>query len=294
MSTIEERLRALKAARAWMNKLMALPLPNPLTYRAHWYLGDYPTDASLDKRLADLEGYSLMLVVRRIERVRALIDEVQHDEGVEPNLEGLRRTARHLARHYPEPSELTPALRTPQATRAWAAFYLNRAPGTMRVLTPGDPPQSDGWTRSRSRSRRETLRCLPPALRRIDLDPKLPPLGVSEARQLLKLLPPKGELRNRLMGVDLPRFNAALAAIQRACQLLEAIVDGTFPASLRQQALAQRLLRSLPHSEAFPLTSVGEKQRQAWGLWLFAYAGGYRSQHDVSPDASVNHREAQT
>lgn len=90
------------------------------------------------------------------------------------------------------------------------------------------------------------------------------------------------------MGVRLGRFNEALACLQRACQLLEAVVEGTFPAGLRQQALAQRLSSALPHSEAFPLSDVGDEGRQAWGLWLFASAQPNRNGSDISSDPWIN------
>ncbi|MBB5206371.1 hypothetical protein HNQ51_003717 [Inhella inkyongensis] len=268
MSTVEERVRSLKAARAWMHKLTAVPAPEPLRYKAAWYLTDYPTDASFDERLCRLEGYVLMMAVRRIERVRALFDEVVSCKTDEPCMAALEKEGLCAARHYPEPQELVPAVRSPRDARVWAAFYLERPPGRGKALFPEAPPVQRLSSRAEVRRRREALRCLSAGLVRIERDPQLPPLALFDIRQVIRTLPTKAELGSRMVTMRLERFNEAMSAIQRSCQLLEAVADGIFPAGERQQARARRLLTSLPPSEELPLAELGPEERLIWSDWL--------------------------
>lgn len=282
MTTMEQTRIALKAGRRLLQQLndAATPAPNvealKLGVQASWDLGDYPSDAAVDTGLAALEGYGLMLAVRRIECVRRLIDELAADTH-----SAWAKDARWLGRHFPEREDLA-AVRSPKAARAWAAFHLGRPPRRMAVVCGSHPPAPSARARQRPRVRREALRQLRSALQRLDRDEHFPPLGVSEARQVLSRFPTNSELGQRFSGLDGERLDEVFDALQRGCQLIEAVVDGTLPASLRSQALAQGLSRGLPYSEDFAVTTLSPQTQQAWLDWLFARAPRHRFGRSVT------------
>jgi hypothetical protein len=269
MSTFDERLRALKDARAWMVAVQDMPTANlalkALQDQATVCLQDYPSEAQIEGRLIDLRGYRLLLAVGCIERVRDLIDSIHSAAGQRPEWYDNAQEAKRIARHFPELVELALAVRTPQTARAWAAFYLDRAPGRMGLLLAGNPPP---WSGS-SRGRREALRNLPSLLQRLARDPLLPALALAHTQQLLLQLPSRAEQGSRWAGMSVARFNQAMAAIQRACQLAEAVMDGTWEASHRSRILASRWGRHLPNSEGFPVASSYGGAMQAWRDWLW-------------------------
>jgi len=164
---------------------------------------------------------------------------------------------------------MSSAIRSPNDARAWAAMYLDRPPGRMGLLRLARPERTSPANRCRRRQRRDALRRLRSALERLRRDAKLPAMARSEVRQLLCTLPSNRQLGRRLQGVNIRDLNDVIQALQRACQLLEAIIDGTFPASLRQQAAAQRLSRHLPFSEWFPVGGIVAEHRQEWVDALF-------------------------
>jgi hypothetical protein len=112
---------------------------------------------------------------------------------------------------------------------------------------------------------------------RLERDPGFPPLGVADARRVLSLLPSPGELGRRLSGLSRRRFHEVLEGLEQGCQLIEAVVDGTLPASVRQRRLAQALGRHLPNSECFALYGVDLSVRQSWVRWLFLSRRGKRA-----------------
>jgi hypothetical protein len=283
MTTIDERIAALKAARALLESLAQAPDGSAAARYGRWYLQDYPQAAEISRRLSSPEGYGLLLAVRRIERVRELIDRLADVQFPGADV-AWADEARRIARHYPEPHELVDAVRSPHGARVWAAFYLDRAPGRSRLLLTGQPPDAA----CRGPARREAWRRLPSVLAALERDPNFPPWGVAEARWVLAAYPRRGELGCRLSGLTDRRFHEVLEALERACQLIEAVVGGTFFASLRQHARAQRISRHLPHSEDFPLTSLGAEARQAWVTWLFASRNGSRPSRAAPPNSSLN------
>jgi len=269
MSTFEERVRALKDARAWMVAVQDTPAVNTilkaLQDQVTGSLQDYPSEAQIAGRLIDLRGYRLLLAVGCIERVRYLIDSIHSAAGQRPEWCDHSLEAKRIARHFPELAELAPAVRTPQAARAWAAFYLDRAPGRMGVLLAGHPQPE----LAPAKGRRDALRVLPSVLQRLARDPLLPALGLSDIQQLLPQLPTRAEQGSRWAGMSAARFNEAMAAIQRACQLVEAVMDGTWEASQRSRILASRWGRHLPNSEGFPVASSYAGAMLAWRDWLW-------------------------
>lgn len=271
MTTMEERVSALKAARALLLQLAGQPDGTEAARIGRWYLQDYPKEVVISHRLLDLQGYRLLMAVRRIERVGALLEQVegrqaQHAQALELDLGPWSDEARRIVRHYPPPHELATALHSPRDARVWAAFYLDRPPGRLGVLRSDEPPTVS----VRAVGRRSALRCLPSVLASLERDPILPPWGVAEAQQVMTLLPSRSELGCRLAGLSVNRLNQVFAAVERACQLLEALVDRTFPASIRTQARVQRISRHLPHSEAFSVAFLGKKVSRTWIQWLFA------------------------
>lgn len=283
MTTLDERIAALKAARALLEQLARAPDGTEAARLGRWYLEDYPREVEIGRRLFDHEGYRLLLAVRRIERVRELIDRLAGTPF--PGADAAwTDEARRIARHYPEQHELVDGVRSPHGARVWAAFYLDRAPGRTQLLLANPLPDAP----IHGAARRKTWRRLPSVLAALERDPNFPPWGVAEARSVLAAYPRRSELGCRLSGLDGRRFNEVFEALERACQLIEAVVDGTFPASLRPQALAQRISRHLPHSENFPLTSLGPEERQAWLRWLFASRGRPTHGRDASPTSLFN------
>lgn len=283
MTTIDERIAALKAARVLLETLAQAPDGSEAARYGRWYLQDYPQEAEIGRRLSKREGYGLLLAVRRIERVRELVDRLRGAQFPGADLAWAENAGR-ITRHYPERHELVDAVHSPHAARVWAAFYLDRAPGRSRLLLAGQPPDSV----ANGAARREAWRCLPSLLEALERDPNFPPWGVAEARWALASYPRRSELGCRLSGLTDRRFHEVLEALERACQLIEAVVGGTFLASLRQHARAQRISRHLPHSEDFPLTSLGADVRQAWVTWLFASRNGSRPSRAAPPNSSLN------
>lgn len=283
MTTFDERIAALKAARSLLEQLAQAPDGTEAARFGCWYLQDYPREVEISQRLLDLEGYRLLLAVRRIERVRELIDRLA--DGKFPGADAAwADEARRIARHYPERRELVDAMRSPRGARAWAAFYLDRAPGRAQLLLTNQLPDDS----THGAARREAWRRLPAVLTALERDPNFPPWGVAEARWALAVYPRRGELSCRLSGLDGRRLNEVLEALERACQLIEAVGNGTFSASVRQLAWAQRVSRYLPHSESFPLTALGPEVRQAWVRWLFASRGRRLQGRDAPPAALFN------
>lgn len=267
MTTLSERIAALKAAGRLLTQMAKAPDPSEAVRVGRWYLEDYPTDAELDRRLSDLEGYRLLLATRRIERVRALVEELQSPNA--SRFSELDRAwideAHRIERHYPRRHELREAVRSPHGARVWADFYLDRPSRQASLLTLGD-----AWVwAGRPAARREALRRLPYVIACLERDEQFPPLGVSAARQVLAQLPTKAELGRRLSGLGSRRFHDALDALEQGCQLVEAVVDGTLPASVRQQQLVNAIGLHLPHSECFPLFGLDPRQRRTWNRWLF-------------------------
>lgn len=282
MTTIDERIAALKAARDLLEALAQAPDGTAAARYGRWYLQDYPQASEIGRRLFSHEGYGLLLAVRRIERVRELIDRLADMQFPGADAAWADKAGR-IARHYPERHELVDAVRCPHGARVWAAFYLDRAPGRSRLLLAGKPPE----TAAPGAARREAWRCLPSLLAALERDPNFPPWGVAEARCVLSVYPRRGELGCRLSGLTDRRFHEVLEALERCCQLIEGVVDGTFPASLRQQARAQRISRHLPEGEAFPLASVDGEVRKAWVTWLFASHDRSRPSRAAKPNSSL-------
>lgn len=199
--------------------------------------------------------------------MRALIEELQTPEATRfPDLDRAWIDEAHrVGRHYPRSHELREAVRSPHDARVWADFYLDRPSRQEAWLT-----LSDAWMRgARPAGRREALRRLPYVIACLERDEQLPPLGVSAARQVLAQLPTKAELGRRLSGLGSQRFHDALGALEQGCQLVEAVVDCTLPASARQQQLVQAIRLRLPHSECFPLYGLDPHQGKTWIRWLF-------------------------
>lgn len=283
MTTLDERIAALKAAGALLEELAQAPDGTEAARLGRWYLQDYPREVEIGQRLLDLEGYRLLMAVRRIERVRELIDRLVG--GQLPGTDAAwADDARRIARHYPERYELVDAMRSPRGARAWSAFYLDRAPGRAQLLLTNQLPDDSTY----GAARREAWRRLPAVLAALEGDPNFPPWGVAEARWVLAAYPRRGELGCRLSGLDSSRLNEVFEALERACQLIEAVVEGIFPASVRQQAWALRVSRHLSHSESFPLTALGPEVRQAWVIWLFASRGRRAQGRDVPPASLFN------
>jgi len=231
---------------------------------AAWRLYSYPQHAELENRLLDLQGFALLLSVRSIERTRALLDDLSAQGAAE-----LTVRAHHIARHFPECREMSSAIRSPNDSRAWAAMYLDRPPGRMGLLRPARPERTGAASRCRRRQRRDSLRRLRFALQRLQRDTSVPVMARAEAHRLLLTMPSNRQLGRRLQDMTIRDVNEGFQALQRACQLLEAIVEGTFPAGLRQQAAAQRLSRHLPCGEWFPVNGIATEHRQEWVDALF-------------------------
>lgn len=283
MTILNERIAALKAARDLLEQLAQAQDGTEAARLGRWYLQDYPREVEIGRRLLDYEGYRLLLAVRRIERVRELIDRLAGAQLFGADT-AWTDEARRVARHYPEPHELVDAVRSPHSARVWAAFYLERPPGRARLLLANRLPDSP----IHGAARRETWRRLPSVLAALERDANFPPWGVADARWVLATYPRRDELGQRLSGLDGHRLNEVFEALERACQLIEAVVDGIFPASRRPQALAQPVSRHLPHSEDFPLSSLGREERQAWVRWLFASRGRRTQGRDASPTSLLN------
>lgn len=277
MSTFNERIAALRAGRVLLEELAQAPDGTEAARYGRWYLQDYPQEVEIDRRLSDHEGYRLLMAVRRIERVRELIDRLTDAQFSRADAAWADEAWR-IACHYPKRHELVDAVRCPHGARVWAAFYLDRAPGRSRLLLAGQPPE----TVARGAAQREAWRCLPSVLEALERDPNFPSWGVAEARWVLAAYPRRGELGCRLSGLTDRRFQEVLEVLERACQLIEAVVDGTFPASLRQRARAQRISRYLPHSEDFPLAPMDGEVRRVWVTWLLAS----RQKSPLSRDAA--------
>jgi len=174
-----------------------------------------------------------------------------------------------IARHFPECREMSSAIRSPNDASAWTAMYLDRPPGRMGLLRLAQPERTSAASRCHRRQRRDALRRLRPALQRLQRDTSVPVMARSEAHRLLLTMPSNRQLGRRLHDMTMRDVNEGFQALQRACQLMEAIVDGTFPASLRQQAAAQRLSRHLPCGEWFPVGGIVAEHRQEWVDALF-------------------------
>ncbi|MBH9553970.1 hypothetical protein [Inhella gelatinilytica] len=267
MTTLSERISALKAAGLLLEQLALAPHGTEASRVGHWYLQAYPQEVDFSRRLVDYEAYRLLLAVRRIERVRALIDDLQSAMSgrwadADP---AWIAEAQRIAPHFPRRHELVEAVRSPHNARAWADFYLDR------------PTQERQWRQGvgligcigLAAQRREALRRLPYVIGRLEKDEGFPPLGVAEARRVLRLLPSQGEMGRRLSGLSNQRFHEIEGALEQGCQLIEAVVAGTLPASARPRALARAIGRHLPHSETFPLYGLGPYERPIWLRWLF-------------------------
>ncbi len=271
MTMISERIAALKAAGRLLAVMAQASDQGEAARVGRWYLEDYPHESELDRRLSDLEGYRLLLATWRIERVAELLTELQTPNATRFSTvdRAWIEEAVRIARHYPSRHELQEAVRSPHNARAWADFYLYRPSKQIELLSLCG---MEIWI-GRPAARREALRRLPNVIASLDRDEHFPPLGVSAARQVLAQLPSKGELGRRLSGLDGQRFHDVLEALENGCQLVEAVVDGTLPASARLQRLAKGIGRHLPHSEYFPLYGLGKPQRQPWLRWLFQSKG---------------------
>lgn len=275
MTTISERIAALKAAGRLLEQLAQAPLSSEASRMGRWYLQDYPQKVDFSRRLVDHEAYRLLLAVRRIERVRALIDELQAPvpgrwAGADP---AWVDEARRIARHFPRRHDLVEAVRSPHHARVWADFYLDRPTQKAQWRRGMGPTVS----RACAAQRREALRRLPYVIGRLERDDAFPPLGVAHAREVLRFLPTQGELGRRLSGLGHRRFHEAEGALEQGCQLIEAVVVGTLPASARPRALAQAIARHLPHSESFPLYGLDPDARRNWLRWLFLASGERRT-----------------
>lgn len=282
MTTFDERLRALIWARDLLQDLSAdESVRSDLRELAAWRLSSYPGQPQIENRLQDLQGYALFLAVRSIERTRALLDELS-SQG-DP---ALAARAQHIARHFPEGREMISAIRSPNDARAWAAMYLDRPPGRMGLLRLARPERASAAKRCRRRQRRDALRRLRPALERLQHDTSVPVMARSEACQLLIVLPSNRQLGRRFQGMNLREMNEGFQALQRACQLLEAVMDGTFPTGLRRQAAARRLCGYLPRGDWFPIQTIAKELRQAWVDALFLVRGVTPAWHRDEPSAA--------
>jgi len=265
MTTFDERLRALSWARDLLRDMAAdESMHSDVRELAAWRLTSYPQLSDIESRLLNLHGFALLLSVRSIERTRALLDDLS-SQGVTE----LAVRVQHIARHFPVSREMSSAIRSPNDARAWAAMYLDRPPGRMGLLRLAQPERISAASRCRRRQRREALRRLRPALQRLQRDTSVPVMARSEAHRLLLTMPSNRQLGRRLHDMTIRDVNEGFQALQRACQLLQAIIDGTFPASLRQQAAAQRLSRHLPSGEWFPVNGIATEHRQEWVDALF-------------------------
>lgn len=265
MTTFDERLRALSWARDLLRDLAAdESMRQDVRELAAWRLNSYPQPTEIENRLQDLQGFALLLSVRSIERTRALLDDLSAQGAAE-----LTVRVQRIARHFPECREMSSAIRSPNDARAWAAMYLDRPPGRMGLLRLARPEPTSVASRCRRRQRRDALRRLRSALQRLQRDSSVPVMARSEAHRLLLAMPSNRQLGRRLQDMTIRDVNEGFQALQRACQLLEAIVEGTFPAGLRQQTAAQRLCLHLPCGEWFPINSIATAHRQAWVDALF-------------------------
>lgn len=275
MTTLSERIAALKAAGHLLEQLAQAPLGTEASRLGRWYLHSYPKEVDFTRRLVDHEAYRLQLAVQRIEWVKALIDELQAPvpgrwADADP---ACIDEARRIARHFPRRHELVEAVRSPHNARVWADFYLDRPTQEAQWHRGVGPTVSLG----RAAQRREALRRLPYVIGQLERDEGFPPLGVADARRVLPLLPTTGEMGRRLSGLSHRRFHEIEGALEQGCQLIEAVVVGTLPASARPRALARAIGRHLPHSESFPLYGLDPMARQVWLRWLFLSRRSRRS-----------------
>jgi len=265
VTTFDERLRALSWARDLLRDLAAdESMRQDVRELAAWRLNSYPQPTEIENRLQDLQGFALLLSVRSIERTRALLDDLSAQGAAE-----LTVRVQRIARHFPECREMSSAIRSPNDARAWAAMYLDRPPGRMGLLRLARPERTSVARRCRRRQRRDAWRRLCSALQRLQRDTSVPVMARSEAHRLLLTMPSNRQLGRRLHDMTMRDVNEGFQALQRACQLMEAIIDGTFPAGLRQQAAAQRLSRHLPCGEWFPVNGIATEHRQEWVDALF-------------------------
>ncbi len=275
MTTLAERIAALKAGGQLIEQMAKAPVGTEASRIGLWYLQDYPKAVEFNRRLCDHEGYRLLLAVWRIERVRALIEALQVPmsgrwSDADP---AWIEQARWLERHFPRRHELLEAVRTPHHARVWADFYLDRPTSEARWRRGDWPLDCIGS----AAQRREALRRLRFVIGRLKRDEGFPPLGVADARRVLQRLPTRGEMGQRLSGLDSRRFHEILDAWEQACQLIEAAVDGSLPSSTRPRALARAIGRHLPHSESFPLYGLDPDARRNWLRWLFLARGARRT-----------------
>ncbi len=267
MTTLLERLSALKAARNWLGKLASEDDESNLAQMSRYYLQQFPSEAQIDCRLADFDGYQLLLSVWLIAHVRILIDDVLELTSTrfpEVNQAWIDE-AQRVSRHFPRSEDLLDVMRSPRHSRAWADFYLYRPSRQTELLNIGEQQLWMG----KAAARREALRRLPALIGSLERDPNLPPLGVSHARQVLAKLPSQGELGRRFDGLNGRRFHEILEALEQGCQLVEAVVDGTFSCSSRQRVRVQAVASHLPFSDYFPLHGLDPRQRRPWLRWLF-------------------------
>ncbi len=267
MTTLLERLSALKTARNWLGMLAQAEATSKLARISRYYLQQYPSEAQIDRRLADFDGYQLLFSVWLIAHVRILIDDVLELPSTRfPEVkQAWIDEAQRVSRHFPRSEDLHDVMRSPRHSRAWGDFYLYR-PSRQTELLNIDKQQL--WL-GKAAARREALRRLPALIGSLERDPNLPPLGLSHARQVLATLPSQGELGRRFDGLNGRRFHEILEALEQGCQLVEAVVDGTFPCSARQRVRVQTVARHLPFSDYFPLHGIDPRQRGPWLRWLF-------------------------
>ena len=263
MTTFDERLRALGWGRQLLEELAAAKDQTPEQDLAACLLPLYPPVAAIQARLEACGGYALMLAVRSIDRTAGLLERLALEAD-----EDLRDRAARIARHFPERHELVLAVRSPYDARAWAAMHLDRSPGRSALFRSELPMPSAPGTTAR-RQRREALRQLVTVLQLLQRDPALTPFALGQVQQTLKALPGRRVLARRFAGEDLPAVNEHLRALQRACQIVEAVADGTFAASRRARTRVLRSLHRLPPGDWFALTAISEDDRQAWVDELF-------------------------
>lgn len=263
MTTFDERLRALGWGRQLLEELVAAPEDLPENELASLLLPHYPTSAEIEVRLERCGGYALLLAVRAFDRTAGLLERLTLEAGV-----GLRDRTVRIARHFPEREELGLAVRSPYEARAWAVMYLDRAPGRSAFLQC-DLPEPSAPRVANKRQRRAALRQLATALRCLHRDPGLTVFASGQVWQTLRAMPDRRTLSRRFEGEDLRALNAHMRVLQQACQIIEAVADGTFTPTRRAQASVLRLHPRLPKGDWFALGAIGEGDRQAWVDELF-------------------------
>lgn len=266
MTTFDERIRALRQARSWL-EAAAIQITDPaLAATAQSLLEGYPARGRIEQRLLGLHGYPLMAALQAFERTAFFLEGLSQDAKFFD-----ADAVRQLGRHFPDRQSFAGALRDPQRAAAWAAFELDRPPGRMATLMVLWPPDLDASKLSRAaiRQRRESLRQLRPFLERLATNTALPVLVRSDALLLLTCWPVSVSLGRHRCAANLAPFSSQFSAVLHAVHLVKALSDESVPATRRVRHLAVRIGRGLPCVEAFPLTELDGLQRQAWVDWLF-------------------------